>query len=120
VTTLPPGLIQQARGMSENGPGGLRAQVRALCAGLGLTASHYPDSSRCWCKGEPDLRIYGRQLVHVELKDEAGTLSPDQRKVRRLILAAGGEYRLWRPSDLLSRDIEHQLRAIACEKYASG
>lgn len=108
-----------ARAMSENGPGGLREKVRALCDGLKLTASHYPDSRLCWMTGEPDLRLYGSRLVHVELKAEDGQLSLAQRRVRRLIEDSGGEYRLWRPSDLLSGAVADELTGLSDLRVAT-
>lgn len=102
-----------ALAMPENGPGGLREHVRALSADLQLSVSHYPDSRRCWLKGEPDLRFYTlRKIVHVELKAEDGDLSPEQRRLRYRILAFGGDWRLWTPTDLLSGRIAAELNEI--------
>ena len=51
-------------------------------------------------KGFPDLLLVrGGKLLAVELKTDRGTLSPEQREWRDALLAAGVDWRLWRPRD---------------------
>jgi hypothetical protein len=53
--------------------------------------------------GFPDLVLAHRTkgVVFAELKAETGRLRPEQIKWRDTIKAAGGEYHLWRPDDLM-------------------
>jgi hypothetical protein len=69
------------------------AQVR------GLLVFHVSDSRRAYGAGFPDLCIVGRSLMFVELKSAAGRLKPDQVTWRYRLLAAGQQWRLWRPAD---------------------
>ena len=57
--------------------------------------------------------IFGTGILFRELKSESGTLKPDQEMVRDKILAAGGDWALWRPSCLLSGRIAAELTAIS-------
>jgi hypothetical protein len=52
-------------------------------------------------KGYPDLTLAraGDGILFVELKTDTGKLRPEQEEWRDTILAAGGEWHLWRPSD---------------------
>ncbi len=58
-------------------------------------------------KGFTDLVLVKFSILFVELKTEKGTLSDDQKAWRDAILAAGGNWRLWRPRDW--RDIVQEL-----------
>lgn len=48
--------------------------------------------------GWVDLVLARERLLFIEAKDEAGQLTADQLRWRDIILAAGGDWRLWRPS----------------------
>jgi hypothetical protein len=53
--------------------------------------------------GFPDLVLVstiGRGIIYAELKTEQGRLSPIQKQWGQNILANGGEYYVWRPSQL--------------------
>lgn len=50
-------------------------------------------------KGWPDLTLVRERIVFAELKRETGELEPEQTEWRDRILAAGGEWYLWRPRD---------------------
>ena len=98
----------------------LQDQVRALCAGLGLHVQHMEDARRSWLPGWPDLVILGTSadqenpaILYRELKGSSGNLSADQRKIGWLINQAGGDWALWRPSDLLNGRIQRELTAIS-------
>lgn len=109
--TLPPGLLRQARAMSE---GDLQARVRRMAEELKLLINHFPDSRGSWSPGFPDLFTCGPMGWRiVELKSETGTLSDAQRKWRRMLLASGQPYRLWRPRDLFSGLIASDLTSIS-------
>ena len=55
--------------------------------------------------GFPDLVLAGHgRIIYVELKNERGRLRPTQERWRDALLAAGADWRLWRPSDW--REIE--------------
>jgi hypothetical protein len=62
-------------------------------------------------KGVPDLLLVHphRGVLHVELKTEAGRLTAEQELWRDRLIAAGGDWRLWRPHDWES-EIEPTLR----------
>jgi hypothetical protein len=109
-----------AAAMSEDrGPDSLDAHVRKLMNDLGLWGYH-PWRSEKSEKGWPDWTIIGTRIIYRELKSETGDLRPDQRKVRDLILAAGGDWGLWRPSDLLSHRIQYELTAISAVRVATA
>jgi hypothetical protein len=118
-TALPAGQRAIAAAMSEDrGPDSLDAHVVRLIDDLGLWSWHNrnPIGSR---KGWPDRVIFGAGLddapaiLFRELKSERGTLKPDQKIVRDKILAAGGNWALWTPADLLSGRIAAELTAIS-------
>ena len=97
----------------DHGPGSLDAHVRKLIADLGLFGYH-PRNSKGSQAGWPDWVIIGRGgILYRELKSEHGSLSPDQRHVGDLITKAGGNWRVWRPRDLLDRTIARELAGLA-------
>jgi hypothetical protein len=108
-----------AAAMSEDrGPDSLDAHVRRLMADLGLWGYH-PLNSIGSRQGWPDWTIIGTRIIHRELKSERGTLRPEQRAVGDRILAAGGDWAVWRPTDLLSLRIARELTAISGLKIAA-
>jgi hypothetical protein len=104
--------IGQAAGMTE---AQLQSAVRKMCADLRLAVEHVEDSllGRTWLAGMPDLQIFGTRILYRELKNSGNSLSPKQRKVRAIIEAAGGDYGIWRPMDLLSGRIATELTSIS-------
>ena len=90
----------------------LQENVRQLCAGLGLYHFHPHNSTRSE-PGWPDSAIIGRRMIFRELKSECGKLTPEQAEVGRKLKAAGENWRVWRPSDWLSRQIEKELTELA-------
>lgn len=78
-------------------------QVLELAALSGWVAHHVRRSDRAITmgrKGFPDLVLAGRnRVLFVELKTETGSLSRDQQRWRDALLAAGADWRLWRPRD---------------------
>ena len=91
----------------------LQEAIRALCRDLRLVAQHYEDSRRCWVTGWPDLEIIGTRTLYRELKSARGDLTPEQRQVGYQVQAAGGDWAVWRPADLLSGRITRELTAIS-------
>lgn len=65
-------------------------------------------------KGYPDLGpIVGPGgLIYRELKSDTGTLTSEQKDWKQWLEAAGADFSVWRPSDLRSRLIERELRAL--------
>lgn len=110
--TLTPAQLRQARAMSE---ADLQSRVRSMCDSLGLAVEHVENSlqGRTWLPGMPDLTIFGHVILYRELKDEVKDLSPKQRRVRGIIIAAGGNWGLWRPRDLISGQIATELTSIS-------
>lgn len=102
----------RAAGMTE---AQLQAAVRKMCADLGLAVEHVEDSlnGRTWLPGMPDLQVFGTRILYRELKNSGNSLSPNQRKVRAIIEAAGGDYAVWRPMDLISGRIASELTSIS-------
>jgi hypothetical protein len=102
----------------DRGPDSLEAHVRKLIADLGLFGYH-PRNSKGSQAGWPDWVIIGRAgILYRELKAEHGSLSPEQRHVGELIARAGGNWRVWRPHDLLDRTIARELTDLAAVQLA--
>jgi hypothetical protein len=92
----------------------LQASVLELCKQLGLLVFHSTDSRRDVGRGFPDLLIAGfGGALFAELKSAGGRLEPEQTTWRYMMIAAGFRWRLWRPADWESGEIERELRAIA-------
>ncbi len=97
----------------DRGPDSLDAHVRRLMADLGLFGYHTRNSKGS-AAGWPDWVIIGRgAILYRELKAEHGSLSPEQRRVGDLITRAGGNWRVWRPRDLLDGQIAKELTELA-------
>jgi hypothetical protein len=92
----------------------LLARVIMLAWRLGLKAFHSGITWGDTGAGFPDLVLVGRRgVLFAELKSADGRLSEDQRTWRDRLLAAGQEWRLWRPADLASGLIEEDLQRLA-------
>jgi hypothetical protein len=85
--------------------------VRDLLKVHGLFGYHVPDS-RGAAAGWPDWVIVGTRVLFRELKSTDGQLSPAQVRVRTLLQAAGSDWGLWRPADLVSGRIAQELAAV--------
>jgi hypothetical protein len=109
----------RAAAMAEDrGPDSLDAHVRKLIADLGLFGYH-PRNSKGSAAGWPDWVIIGRAgILYRELKSEAGTLSPEQRRVGELITRAGGNWAVWRPRHLVDGSIGRELADLAAIQLA--
>jgi hypothetical protein len=115
---LSAGQMAIARAMSE---AGLEEQVQELCEGFGILRFHNPDSRRVREKGLPDdILIGARGVLWRELKNMKRKLTPEQEKVGEQLAEHGQDWSVWRPPDLLSRRIEHELRAISGLRIAGG
>jgi hypothetical protein len=90
----------------------LQESVRQYCATLGLFHFHVLNSKGCE-PGWPDSVIIGRRVLLRELKSEFGRLTSDQTRVGYLLKAAGQNWKVWRPSDLLSGQIAKELVEVA-------
>ena len=91
----------------------LEDHVRALCADLGVLRFHVRNS-RGMAPGWPDDVLVGAQgILYRELKSEHGVLSAEQRATGEAINRGRGNWRVWRPSDLLSGQIAAELTEIA-------
>lgn len=90
----------------------LQETVRQLCQNLKLFHYHPHDSRRSE-PGWPDSVIIGpRGILYRELKSHRGTLTSEQTQVRYLLLAAGADYGVWKPVQLLDGTIARELAAI--------
>jgi hypothetical protein len=84
-----------------------------LCKVLKLRY-YFTKDSRKSPEGFPDLVITGpRGTVFRELKDQDGTLTPEQRAWLADLRESGEDAQVWRPSDWRSGRIERELRTIA-------
>ena len=59
--------------------------------------------------GFPDLVLIRERVLFVELKTDAGAMSPEQRAWRDALRGAGADWRLWKPRDW--PEIEATLKA---------
>lgn len=93
----------------------LLREVRAMCEARGLLVNHVEDSlaGRVWLRGMPDLEIFGRAILHIELKREDDQPSPDQKRIGHAYLLAGARWDVWKPSDLLNGTIAQELDLIS-------
>lgn len=76
-----------------------QAQVCHLAHTCHWSWYHTHDSRRSQ-PGFPDLVLVRERIIYVELKTQVGRLSPEQVRWKLLLEVAGGEWYLWRPSDL--------------------
>lgn len=107
------GLEALAAAMAEDrGPDSLEANLRRLMKDLGLWGYH-PRRSEKSEKGWPDWVIVGSRIIHRELKTERGKVTDEQEAVGHRIAAAGGDWAVWRPRDLLSGRVAAELTAIS-------
>lgn len=88
----------------------LQHQVELALATAGWLVYHTYDSRRS-NSGFPDIvAVRGDRLIYRELKSQKGRLEPNQIKWRDALLAAGQDWRLWRPFDWgdgsINREIE--------------
>jgi hypothetical protein len=68
--------------------------------------------------GWPDLTLVherSQRLVLIEVKTNQGHLTPEQKEVHRVLLAAGLDARVWRP-----RDIDEVIATLTTERAAPG
>jgi hypothetical protein len=104
------GVTALAAVMSEDD---LDARVRKMAADLGLLRYHTHDSRRS-ASGWPDLVLVGpRGVLYRELKREGKKPTPAQQVWLDALQAAGANATTWRPSDLLSGRIAHEMAAIS-------
>lgn len=89
----------------------LEREVRRLLKERGLYGYHTHDS-RGSESGWPDWVIVGRRILYRELKSTDGQLSPAQSRWRNLLVAAGSDWAVWRPADLVSGRIATELAGI--------
>lgn len=89
----------------------LQATITQLCDLLGIDWYHTYDARRS-NRGWPDLAMVGQKFIVRELKTDRGELSDDQVRWGKRLQAAGVDWAVWRPADLWSGRIEHELKGI--------
>lgn len=77
-----------------------QAQVICLAKQTGWLVYHTYDSRRCE-PGFPDLVLVRDRILFRELKTEKGRLTLHQRNWGEKLKAAGSDYAVWRPADML-------------------
>jgi len=94
----------------------LHAEVIALCKQHGIWWIHIdtPHHNKTpHLKGFPDLQLIGaRRIAFRELKKERKSLDPRQTTWKYRLTAAGADWDIWRPSDLLSGQIARELAGL--------
>lgn len=91
----------------------LQATVTGICDLRRLDWYHVR-VSKGMRPGWPDLVIIGPgKLLYRELKSERGSVTPDQRAVGAKLTAAGCDWAVWRPRDLVSGVIPDALAQLA-------
>jgi hypothetical protein len=85
----------------------LQQLVSDLCKLLGLTHFHVTHSCGMTA-GWRDSVIIGTRIIYRELKAEAGRLTPEQRAIGELLKATGADWKVWRPRDWHTGDIEEE------------
>lgn len=90
----------------------LQQHVKRLCRDLELLYYHTHDSRRSEA-GFPDCVIAGKRIIFRELKSQSGRMSLAQITTEHRLIAAGGNYKIWRPMHLVSGQIEIELRELA-------
>ena len=90
----------------------LQGAVIDICRYLGV-AWHHEYSSRRSTPGWPDLTLCGsRGFILRELKTATGRLTIEQQHWGLMLRSAGQNWDVWRPCDLESGRIQHELLAI--------
>ena len=89
----------------------LQKAVTDMCALFGLKWHHQRYSIGSGA-GWPDLTICGTTIIFRELKRQDGKCTPAQNAWGKAIDLAGGDWDVWRPSDLASGRIQFELEAI--------
>lgn len=79
-----------------------KGQVRA---GVFVTNTSGSDN-----KGFPDLVLYRERIIHVEVKGDGDSLTPDQEEWAMRILEADGEHYVWRPRHWFDGIVHEVLR----------
>lgn len=93
----------------------LLARVVEACRERGLRVFHSTDPRKDTERGWPDLAIAGPSSPHVlfaELKSEHGQLTREQIHWRWYLQHAGCAWRLWKPLDWESGEIEQELEVL--------
>lgn len=93
----------------------LQTHIVGLAEGIGYLSYHTYNSRRS-NPGYPDLHLmHPRWCVSMfrELKSQKGRMSPDQKTWGAGLLAAGHDFAIWRPSDVVSGAVLEQLQAGA-------
>lgn len=91
----------------------LEEQVRDACKKLGILRFHVRVSLGTTAGLPDDILIGPGGILWRELKREKGKPTPAQVKTGEALTAAGQDWALWRPSDLLSGRIALELAGIA-------
>jgi hypothetical protein len=90
----------------------LQEHIVGVARSLGWWAYHTYDSRRSQA-GYPDLHlIRGTASIFRELKTKKGRLSPAQVECSSRMLAAGLDFAVWRPADVISGAIVQQLQEL--------
>lgn len=93
----------------------LESAVRDLLKVHGLWGYHVRDSRRS-APGWPDWVIVGGRILYRELKTQQGRVSSEQQRVGYLLQAAGADWAVWRPTDLLGGRIAEEMAGLRTDR----
>src|SRR5262249_17983206 len=92
----------------------LMESIREICKLYRLHAFHCQDSRGSWGPGFPDLVIAGPcGVLFREIKTEAGRTTVGQDGWAATLIEAGADWAIWRPADLITGRIGHELGKLA-------
>jgi hypothetical protein len=100
----------------DQGPDSLQARLLGILAEHPHVLGYHGRDSRLnpGASGFPDWVFGGPGGAAIrELKSEHGVLKTDQRLWGRVLRAAGWDWDVWRPSDLLSGRIQREIERLA-------
>lgn len=90
----------------------LLKEVIELCRYYKLLYFHSYDARQDKMPGFVDLVIVGADVLFAELKSDYGLLTSEQITWRYALQVAGAKHVVWKPQDLESKEIEHQLSLL--------
>lgn len=92
----------------------LQEHITGLARGLGWKVYHTYDSRRSE-PGYPDLHLVHpiqRRSLFREVKTRRGVITPEQIAWGQALAAAGQDFEVWRPADVINERVLHVLQGL--------